>query len=148
MEFCHGIVRIVRGVYELQVSLHKLFHLALCIGVCLCHANTCDAAFHGGVDDGIAFAAILKCLFHRLAVMPGNDDKKRHAGEYDQGKDPIDGQQIHEGKHQHHAADKQVFRAMVRKLTNLEKVACNARHDLACFVVIVKSERQLFQVGE
>ena len=53
------------------------------------HTDAGDAAFHGGIDGGVAFAPGIKGAAHGLAHVPGNNHQDRHAGENDQLSDEL-----------------------------------------------------------
>ena len=62
-EFCHGIVSTLGSIHKLFVANLKLIQFPGGICVSLGDPDTGDGAFHRGVDDGVALAAIIKGCF-------------------------------------------------------------------------------------
>ncbi len=148
MEHGHGPVGPAGSVHELLVALPELFHFPLAVGIGLGHTDAGDAALHGGVDCGVAFAAVIEGPAHGPAEIERHHHQNGHTGEDDQGQYRVDHDQVAKGQNDHHRADQQILGAVVGQLADLEQVAGDAGHDAAGLMVVVEPEGLLLQVGE
>ena len=148
MELSHCLVCTRGRAYKFLVSDSEFLHLSLRVGVGFRDTDTGYTAFDSGVDSCVTLSSVVEGRLHCPAVMHRNDDQYRHTGEDYKGKVKIDRNKIREGKDDHNRADKQILRAVMRKLADLEKIACDPRHYLTRLVVIVELVRKSFKMPE
>ena len=71
-----------------------------------------------------------------------------HTGEDDESQHPVDSHKVDEGENYHHRADEKVFRSVVSKLADLEKIAGDSGHNATGLVIVVEAEGELLEVVE
>ncbi len=126
VELGHGPVSPAGGIHKLPVALPEFLHLPGAVGIGLGDADAGDAALHGGIDGGVALAAIVKGTAHGPAEVQGDHHQNRNTGKDNQGQDGIDQKQVGKGQQDHHRADEQVFRAVVGQFADLEQITGDA----------------------
>ena len=90
MELSHGPVSPAGGIHKLLVAFLEFLHLAGAVGIGLGDTDARDAAFHRGIDGGIALAAVVEGTAHGPSEVQGNHHQNGHTGEDDQSQDRID----------------------------------------------------------
>ena len=124
MELCHGVVRLTAGIHKHFVTDLELFKLLVSICERLCDAYARYAGLRCGVNNSSALSALGEGGSHSLSHNKRNNSQNGNTGKNYEREINVDGAKVNERANYHNGADKDVFRAVVRKLADLEKVAC------------------------
>ncbi len=129
-----------------MVALFEFFPLDLLVGKRLDYADACQRILETGIYIPDLTAVFHKCLLHPLVLAEGEDEHTEHQCDEWKGKPPVDQEEEDKGAGDLHHRDEQVFRAVVRELSDVKQVGHELAHHLAGIVPAVIGERQLFIV--
>ncbi len=129
-----------------MIALFKFFPLDLLVGKGLDYADACQRILETGIHISDLPAVFHKCLLHPLVLAEGEDEHTENQYDEGKGKSPVDQEEKDKGAGDLYHGDEQIFRAVVRKLSDVKQVGHELAHHLTGIVPAVIGERQLFIV--
>jgi hypothetical protein len=148
MEFSESLICLAFDFEENFVVLLEffLFNSFVCKG--LYNADSEKAVFDLGVYFTDLGAFAVECMFKFPAKFKNEISENRNHKEDENRKRNIHAHKDYERSNEFYNSDKNLFRCVVGKFGNVEKVFGKAAHKLADFVVAVKTEAEILKMGE
>jgi len=131
-----------------HISRFKLFLFKLLVCKAFYNTDSEEAVLKACVKLAHLDSLALERSLHFLSEKRNGQKHKRQKHENNQRKRNIDTHQNHKRPYDFYRRNEHFLRKMMRKFGYVEKVVCNARHNLPDFRVVKIRKRKLLQMSE